>query len=146
MGHAGESSRRDKHWLLDAWSIKLASLRKALSLYARAAYALVLARFFPASQMRKLDDEQLGYPRLGEDIVLRYTGKWFALLEKLGIRAPCLIRSLALAKVLRQEGYDAHIVFGVRSENGEMEGHCWVAIGNRAVTEAPASFKELYNE
>ncbi len=27
--------------------------------------------------------------------------------------------------------------------NGDMEGHCWVAVDGRALTEAPESFKEL---
>jgi hypothetical protein len=145
MANGGKVHKAKNHWLIDAWGIKLAKIRDILGVSARTWFALTMAHFFPASEMRKLDKMPPGYQRLGEDVVLQYTGKWFALLEKIGLRASCLIRSLALAKVLRQEGYDAHIVFGVRSENGEMEGHCWVTIGGRAVTEAPASFKELHD-
>ncbi|GAG37966.1 unnamed protein product, partial [marine sediment metagenome] len=38
------------------------------------------------------------------------------------------------------------LVFGVRSDNGDMEGHCWVAVGERPLAEAPSSYKELRNE
>src|SRR4030042_4023309 len=146
MSHVGEVNRRQENWLMAAWKIKAVSLRDASWLYVKAGFALFMARFFPAGEMRKLE-KRLGHRHgRGEDIVLRYTGKWFGLLERVGLRSSCRVRSLALARVLRREGYDAHIVFGVRSDNGEMEGHCWVSIGGRAVTEAPESFKELHNE
>jgi hypothetical protein len=146
MSHVGELKRRQDHWPVDTWMTNLIRLRHDIRLYAKSAFALAVAHFFTGSEMRKLEKRLVGYQRLGEDVVLAHTGKWFALLERMGLRQTCLIRSLALARVLRQEGYDAHLVFGVRSENGEMEGHCWVSIGGRAVTEAPASFKELYDE
>ena len=128
------------------WKIKVNSWRERARLYSRGAVALLRARLFPASEMRKLDKRLGVRQRSGEDTVLKYTGRWTALLEKVGLRPSCLVRSLALARVLREEGYDAHLVFGVRSDNGDMEGHCWVAVGGRPVTEAPASFKELGNE
>lgn len=146
MSQVDQINRRRDNWLMDVWKIKAISLRNASWLYAKAGFALLMAQFFPASEMRKLE-KRLGDSRgLAEEIVLHQTGKWFGLLERMGLRASCLVRSLALARVLRHEGHDAHLVFGVRSDNGEMEGHCWVSIGGRAVTEAPASFKELSNE
>jgi hypothetical protein len=133
-------------WLLDMWKIKVNSWREALRLHTRAGLALARARLFPAGEMRKLDKRLRKRPRCGEEKVLRLTGKWFAVLERVGIRPSCLVRSLALARVLREEGYDAHLVFGVRSDNGEMEGHCWVAVGGRPVSEKPNSFEELHYE
>jgi len=88
---------------------------------------------------KRLSDQQ----RVREDEVLRRAGKWFALLGRLGMHPSCLQRSLTLARVLREEGHDAHLVFGVRSDNGDMEGHCWVTVDGRALTEAPESFEEL---
>lgn len=137
---------RHEHWLVATWKIKAKKGHGAMRLYAKAGFALLRARFFPASEMRKLEKRLVNSQRLSEDIVLQHTGKWFALLDKMGLNPSCLVRSLTLARVLRQEGYDAHLVFGVRSDNGEMEGHCWVAVGGRAITEAPSSFKELHNE
>jgi Transglutaminase-like superfamily len=121
-------------WLLEMWKIKVNSWRGNLRLYIRWAVAVSQARLFPATEMRKLEKRLGRRRRFGEDTVLLLTGKWFALLEKARLRPSCLVRSLALARVLREEGHDAHLVFGVRSDNGEMEGHCWVAVGGRPVT------------
>jgi hypothetical protein len=133
-------------WLLDMWKIKVNSWLEALRLNARTAVALMRARLFTAGEMRKLDGRLRKNRRCGEEKVLRYTGRWFTLLGKLGMRPSCLVRSLALARVLREEGYDAHLVFGVRSDNGDMEGHCWVAVEGRPVSEKPTSFEELRYE
>jgi len=133
-------------WLLDMWKIKVNSWLEVLRLNVRTAVALVRARLFPAGEMRKLDGRLRKNRRCGEEKVLRYTGRWFTLLGKLGLRPSCLVRSLALARVLREEGHDAHLVFGVRSDNGDMEGHCWVAIGGKPVSENYAGFEELRYE
>jgi hypothetical protein len=139
------SDKRDS-WLLEMWKIKVSKWRETTRLYSRSLVALLRARLFPASEIRKLEHRLGRRSGCGEETVIRYAGRWFALLDRAGLRPSCLVRSLALARVLRQEGYDAHLVFGVRSDNGEMEGHCWVAIGGRPVTEVPQSFKELRNE
>jgi hypothetical protein len=133
-------------WLMEMWKIKGKSWREAARLYARSGVALLRAFLFPAVEMRRLDDRIVQRQRAPEDAVLRRTGKWFAALDRLRLRPSCLVRSLTLARVLRREGYDAHLVFGVRSDNGDMDGHCWVAVDGRPVTEAPASFKELRHE
>ncbi len=111
--------------------------------HARTAKALLRARFFPAAEMRALR-RRLDAPRAAdEQMVLRLAGKWFAALDMIGLRPSCLVRSLALARVLREEGHDACLVFGVRSDNGNMEGHCWVAVDGRPVMEVPTSYREL---
>lgn len=139
------NEKRDP-WLREMWIIKVKCWRESLRLSARAAVALLQARLFPASEMRKLEERLGGCRRSGEERALRHTGRWVALLEKVGVRPSCLVRSLALARVLREEGHEAHLVFGVRSDNGDIEGHCWVAVEGRPVTEEPTSFKELGNE
>jgi len=133
-------------WLLEMWKIKVKSWREVARLYARSGLALLRALLFPSVEMHRLEDRLAQRQKSREDAVLRRTGRWFAVLDRLGLRPSCLVRSLALARVLRREGYDAHLVFGVRSDNGDMEGHCWVAVEGRPVTEAPASFKELRYE
>ncbi|RJP33887.1 MAG: lasso peptide biosynthesis B2 protein [Actinobacteria bacterium] len=130
-------------WLLEMWKIKLGSCREALRLYARSGLALLRALLSPAAEMRRLEKRLSERQRSSEDIVLNRTGKWFALLDRLRLRPSCLTRSLALARVLREEGHDAHLVFGVRSDNGDMEGHCWVAVDGRPITEAPEDYREL---
>ena len=123
--------------------IKLRSWREAVRLYSRSGLALARALLFPAAEMRKLDRRLGERRRSSEDVVLSRTGKWFALLERIRLRPSCLTRSLALARVLREEGHDAHLVFGVRSDNGDMEGHCWVVVDGRPLVHAPQGFEEL---
>jgi hypothetical protein len=135
--------RKQQNWLLEMWKIKLNSWREPARLLMLSGYAILRARILPAYEMNKLEDRLGRRRRCGEDTVLLYAGKWFAVLDRLRLRPSCLVRSLALARVLRGEGHDAHLVFGVRSDNGDMEGHCWVAVGDRPVTEAPADYKEL---
>ncbi len=132
-----------QNWLLEMWKIKVGSWSEAVRLYARSGVALLQALLIPARELRKLEQRLSRNTRADEEAVLHRTGKWFAVLEKVGLRPSCLVRSLTLARVLRGEGYDAHLVFGVRSDNGDMEGHCWVAVGGRPVTEAPETYEEL---
>lgn len=139
-------SESPETWLKEVWKDKARGWKEAARLYAETAVALLWARLFTARELRRLENRVTGRRRSEESVVLRLSGRWTALLEKVGLRPSCLVRSLALARVLRMEGYDARLVFGVRSDNGEREGHCWVAVGERSVTEAPASFKELRNE
>lgn len=146
MGYTGDMSEKRESWLLLMWKIKARSWLEACRLYAQAGVALARARVFPASEMRKLESRLGRQQRSGEEKVVRHTGRWFTLLDKMGMRPSCLVRSLALARVLREEGHNAHLVFGVRSDNGEMEGHCWVAVGGKAVMEQPTSFEELRHE
>jgi hypothetical protein len=125
------------------WIIKLKKWLEALRIYTRSGAALLRSTLFPAVELRGLEKRLSGRQRTREDEVLRRAGKWFAILSRLGLHPSCLVRSLTLARVLREEGHDAQLVFGVRSGNGDMDGHCWVAVDGRALTEAPESFEEL---
>ena len=137
---------KQRSWLLEMWKIKVNSWREALRLYARSGLALSRALLFPAVEIRRLEKRLAERRRTSEDIVLDRTGKWFAVMDRMRLRPSCLTRSLTLARVLREEGHDAHLVFGVRSDNGDMEGHCWVAVEGRPMTEVPQSYKELRYE
>ncbi|MBC7229622.1 MAG: lasso peptide biosynthesis B2 protein [Actinobacteria bacterium] len=133
-------------WLLEMWKLKARSLRDAMRIHARTAKALLRAGVFPAVEMRALQ-RRLALARGADEMaVVRLVGRWFALLDRIGLRPGCLVRSLALARVLREEGYDACLVFGVRSDDGRMEGHCWVAVDGRPVMEVPTSYRELKDE
>ena len=128
------------------WKIKADRWRESARLYARSGAALLRASLFPAWELRKLEGLSAGRRGSSEEAVLRHTGRWFALLQRLGLRPSCLVCSLATARVLREEGHDAHVVFGVCNDNGGMEGHCWVAVDGRPVSEVPARFRELKRE
>lgn len=121
-------------WLLEMWKIKLHSWREAARIHARSGAALLLSLLFPARVMRGLDKRLAAAKRAREEEVLRRADMWFTFLDRLGLRPSCLVRSLTLACVLREEGHDANLVFSVRGDNGDMEGHCWVAVGGRALT------------
>lgn len=49
---------------------------------------------------------------------------------------PCLARSLALARMLRQAGYEAEIKLGVQHAGGRLHGHAWVVVADRPVGES----------
>lgn len=125
------------------WKVKADKWRLAARLYAQSGLALLRALLFPGRELRLLEGRLAGRRGSPEEEVLRRAGKWFALLDGVGLRPSCLARSLVLARVLREEGHDARLVFGVRSGNGDVEGHCWVAVGERTITEAPSSYEEL---
>jgi Transglutaminase-like superfamily len=146
MGYTGRMKKERDPWLKDMWKIKANKWRRVARLHAQSGIALLRALIFPGLELRRLEGRLAGWQRSREDEVLGYAGKWFATLDRLGLRPTCLVRSLALARVLREEGHDARLVFGVRSGNGDMEGHCWVAIGERPITEAPSSYEELLND
>ena len=143
VGYTGGMKETEQSWLLEMWKIKLDRWREALRIYARSGTALLRSSLFPGVELRTLERRLAQSKRAREDEVLCRTGKWFALLDRLGLRPSCLVRSLTLARVLRREGHDAYLVFGVRGDNGDMEGHCWVAVDGQPLTEAPESFKEL---
>lgn len=143
MKYTGYMKERRNSWLVEMWKIKAEGWRENARVYAKSFTAFLRSLIFPARELRKLDGRLSGRGRLREDQVLARAGKWFAVLERVGLRPSCLVRSLTLASVLREEGHDAHLVFGVRGDNGDMEGHCWVAVGDETVTEAPTSYQEL---
>lgn len=120
--------------------------RDRLALYARSARAILGAFLFPARELRGLNGRLGCGRRAGEEEILRCSGRCFALLDRVGLRASCLTRSLALARLLREAGHDAQLVFGVRSENGGMKGHCWVTVGGKAVGGMIPGYQELEYE
>ena len=137
---------KTRSWLLEMWKLKARNWRDAARVYARTLKALFMARIFTAAETRALRD-RLSRKRLTEEqAVLRRAGRCLALLERAGLRPSCLVRSVAIARVLREEGHDACLVFGVRSDNGNLEGHCWVALNGRPVMEVPTSYRELKDE
>lgn len=135
---------------MDIWKKKVSRLAEELRLSALAAAMLPRAALFPGRELKRLQYLPVGDREgkgAGEEAVLRCAGRWFALLERLRLRTSCLTRSLVLASLLRREGHDARLVFGVRSDNGRREGHCWVSVRGRTVAGEVPGFKELrYDE
>ncbi|MGQ9537828.1 MAG: lasso peptide biosynthesis B2 protein [Actinomycetota bacterium] len=112
-------------------------------LHARCAFLLVRTYLFPAAEMRRLKGMQVRDPGASEEAVLACSGRWFALLERLGRRPSCLVRSVVLSELLRGEGHPARVVFGVRGGNRALEGHCWVCIGERVVAGEAKDYQEM---
>jgi hypothetical protein len=52
-------------------------------------------------------------------------------------KATCLRRSLALLWLLRREGIESTIRFGVRTSGGRLEAHAWVECHGMVVNDAP---------
>jgi hypothetical protein len=132
------------------WKKKSARLAEELRLSALAAGMLPRAALFPGRELKRLQWLPAGARKgrgAGEEAVLRCAGRWFSLLDRMRLRTSCLTRSLVLARLLRHEGHDARLVFGVRSDDGRREGHCWVSVRGRAVAGEVPGFEELrYDE
>ncbi len=58
--------------------------------------------------------------------------------------ASCLVRSLALERLLRQAGYAAHLRLGVQRTTGQLQGHAWVEVGGRVVGDAQTAASEFW--
>lgn len=60
---------------------------------------------------------------------------------------PCLRQSLTLYRTLDQMGYPVEIHFGVRKNDKNFQGHCWVTIRGESVadTAADGQFKVVYS-
>ena len=48
----------------------------------------------------------------------------------------CLVRSLALQRLLHRNGYRSELRIGTRTENGRFEAHAWVEIAGRVINDA----------
>jgi hypothetical protein len=132
-------------------SKKKAGTWRLLSFHACFPLIILRARLFRGRELRRLQAEaEEGPPREGkkmdEGAVLSQAGKWFALLERMGLKTTCLTRSLALAGALRKEGHHAGLAFGVRGDGLGSEGHCWVTVEGRAVTRVPDGYLALEEE
>jgi hypothetical protein len=62
---------------------------------------------------------------------------------------PCVPKSLALLKMLSQDGFAASFVSGVRKVNGKLEGHAWVEVDGLPLEimgdmQSPSIFKENF--
>ena len=51
--------------------------------------------------------------------------------------ASCLVRSLAIASMLRRRGCDARLRIGVRKDAGALDAHAWVEMHGRPLNALP---------
>ncbi len=130
----------------DVWKIKVKRWGAAARLYPLCGVSLARAALFPGRELKRLAGGRAGDRGLEEKVVLRCAGRWFGLAERLGWHPSCLVRSLVLAGLLRREGHDARLVFGVRGDDGKMTGHCWVSVEGRVVAGGLPGFEELQYE
>lgn len=62
------------------------------------------------------------------------------------VRSTCLIRSLVLYRLLRTEGMEVQIHFGVRKAGSTLAGHCWLTHQGRPLTGTTSGndFSDIY--
>lgn len=54
------------------------------------------------------------------------------------VRAECLVRSIALQRMLRAHGIrGAQVCLGIRNRGGELQSHAWVEWGGRVIGDEP---------
>jgi hypothetical protein len=56
----------------------------------------------------------------------------FFLMKCLWIRPSCFTSSIAVCRILKSRGFNAHIVFGCAFEKEKLKGHCWVELDEEA--------------
>lgn len=125
------------------WKNKVVYVWRRARLHACCALFVARASLFPAAELRRLERMGLGKPGASEETVLACAGKWFSILERLGCRPSCLVRSVVLSELLRGESHPARVVFGVRRREGGLDGHCWVRVGERVVAGEAVDYQEL---
>jgi len=71
--------------------------------------------------------------------VARRTGEAISRASRYGfIRPKCLVRSIALQRMLTRRGIgDARVRFGIRRSPGSFESHAWVECGGRVIADDP---------
>ena len=57
--------------------------------------------------------------------------------------ARCLEQSLVLNWLLRRRGVDAHILFGARKLNEQMEAHAWVEVNGATLDADEGAFRDF---
>ncbi len=57
--------------------------------------------------------------------------------------ARCLEQSLVLNWLLRRRGVDAHIMFGARKLNEQMEAHAWVEVNGATLDEDEGMYRDF---
>jgi len=52
----------------------------------------------------------------------------FLLVRCMKVKRPCLFRSLVLFSYYRRKGIDIHVAYGVRKDQGHLDGHSWLIV------------------
>jgi hypothetical protein len=84
-------------------------------------------------------------PTLGKRIRWMLAVHWAAYLLRLK-HNPCVPKSLAVFRLLSQEGFAVAFVSGVRRSNGQLEGHAWVELDGNAIDFRDDALRHLYTE
>jgi hypothetical protein len=126
-----EAERRD---LLRA---QLALLRAQLAVWTR-----------PHGRLVRPAREPMGLPDERAYLTARRLASAVSFVARRGVFQPnCLVRSLALSRLLEQEQVPGwHVRIGVRERTGHFEAHAWVELGSEVLadsTEHVASFERL---
>jgi hypothetical protein len=132
---------------------KLASLSEAeRRQLVRAQLALLRAQLAvwtrPHGRLVRPAREPAGLPDACASRTARRIAGAVSLVSRSGVFRPnCLVRSLALARLLEREEVPGwHVRIGVRERTGRFEAHAWVELGGEVLadsTEHVASFERL---
>lgn len=116
---------------------QLALLRAQLAVWTR-----------PQGRLVRPDREPAGVPDESAYVMGRRLAGAVSLASRRGVFRPnCLVRSLALSRMLEREQVPGwHVRIGVREHTGRFEAHAWVELGTEVLadsTEHIASFERL---
>ena len=108
-------------WLLAQATVLLSAVRLAL-------------KFVTVNRLQGFAESKLPRQRSNEDLSAERMA-WIVRVaaEKGPHVARCLEQSLVLTWLLRRRGVDAHLMFGARKLNEQMEAHAWVEVNGSAL-------------
>lgn len=127
-------------WLWRIRRLTLREVRLLLEAQWLLVYCQVLRRRRPVGQLLTLDTEVDPRPIERHEIVPIRSVTWaLTRAARYGVFRPrCLVRSLALQRMLRRHGVDgAEIRIGVRFQDGEFGAHAWIELDGRVLGDSP---------
>ena len=121
----------------ELYRAQLALLRAQLAVWTR-----------PHGQLVRPERGPVAAPNEGDRAIARRLATDVALVARRGVFRPnCLVRSLALSRLLEREQVPGwHVRIGVRERTGQFEAHAWVELGSEVLADSSehvASFEYL---
>ena len=107
-----------------------------------ASFYILLARAHSLIPLANPELKGYGFKNNDREKLTRYVSLCVYIQSILGIKYTCLTYSILLCRILRQHGFDVNINFGVKKEDGNMLGHCWVTGENDRI---PTDYEVVLN-
>lgn len=113
----------------------MAELRTLVRAWGYLLVAYVSLRFLPVRRVEALLESLSG--KRDREISSARLARLVDVAARFHLRPmTCLMRSLALRALLRQHGFEADLLIGVRRENGVLRAHAWIEDAGQPVGEA----------